>query len=80
MAKDKDLNEVSADFPIYGKDHLSLTIERQRTFPIPKSDEVSVVHGNVKSSLITQSARGSRGQMNQVRDYLSAEALAAFNK
>ena len=80
MKKDKKLDSLSAEVPLIGKDHFDLTIERSRTFPNPQGGEASTTWGNVKASLVTQSARASRGVMNNVRDELSAEALKAFGK
>lgn len=79
MKKDKKIDSLSVEIPMYGKDHFDLTIERQRTFPNPQDKEKSTTtFGNVKASYTVQAARGSRGAMNSVRDELSAAALAAL--
>lgn len=80
MKKDKKLDSMSLEVPMINKDHFDVTIERSRSFPNPQGGDAITNWGNVKASLVTQSARGSRGVMNHVRDHLAAEALKAFGK
>jgi hypothetical protein len=75
MALDKTIEEMHVEVPMLGGDRFNLTAHRSRTFPIPKSDKVTLQYGTLSATLVTQSARASRGAMNHVRDYLAAEAL-----
>jgi hypothetical protein len=75
MEKDKTIEAMPLEIPLIGGDHFDLTVHRSRTFPIPKSDKVTTQYGTLSATLVTQSARASRGAMNHVRDHLAAEAL-----
>ncbi len=77
--KEKKIDQLDLEVPLLGKDHFDLTFERSRDFPNPQDKANPIkVWGNVKASLTTQAARGSRGVMNTVRDELSEAALKAF--
>ena len=78
MKKEKDLASLSLEFPMVGKDHFDVHYNREQTFPNPAGGEPITKFGTVRTALVTQSAVASRGEMNKVRDFLSAEALKAF--
>lgn len=81
LKKDKDLQKVEATVPLFGKNKLELTVERKHVFPNPADAEnPKTVFGNVKVSLITQSARASRGVMDQVRKELQDKAFDLYGK
>lgn len=81
IKKDKDLEKVEATVPLFGKNKLELTVERKHTFPNPAdAANPKTVFGNVKVSLVTQSARASRGVMDQVRKDLQEDAFAAYGQ
>lgn len=78
MEKEKDITALSLEFPMIGKDHFDVHYNREQTFPNPAGGEPITKFGTVRTALTTHSAISSRGEMNKVRDFLSAEALKAF--
>lgn len=79
MEKDKTIDAMSVEVPMAGRNHFDMTYSRQQTFPNPTGGDAITKYGTIKSNLVTQSAIASRGEMNRVRDFLSAEALKAFS-
>lgn len=80
MKKDKKLEQLTVEVPLVGHDHFDLTLNRSRTFPNPAGGDPIQKWGVVNAQLVTQAARANRGDMNSVRDHLSALALEQLAK
>lgn len=81
MKKDKKLEEVKIEVPLLGTDKFGLVMNRVETFRNPaggENDPGIVKYGNIVPKLVTQSARGNRGDMSKVREYLQEAAMKAL--
>jgi hypothetical protein len=81
MKKDKKLDSITLSTPLMGTDKFELKIDRTRTFPNPSKTgdgEPVVKYCVITPNLITQGARGNRGEMSIVREELSEMAMKAL--
>lgn len=79
MKDNPELNRVSGEIPLYGKDVFRVAVDRSGTVRNPKTGEVSTVHGVVRTEFV-QTAGANRGVMSSVRTSLREAAEAALNK
>lgn len=81
MKGNPEIQQMTIEIPMVGKDHYDVTINRQRTYRNPQDESTPVVKwGQVDTQLVTHSAKNSRGEMNAIRDKLSAMALEQLFK
>lgn len=78
LKKHKDIDQISAAFPLYGKDAFSVSMDRSKTYPNPAGGEPSTTYGVLSAKLETQAARANRGLIKHIREELSESALKAF--
>lgn len=79
MAKNKSVEEVVAEIPMFGKDEFSVGMERSKKFHNPGTGaETDPTYGFVTAKLVTAAARSNRGMINHVRKELQEEALKAL--
>ena len=85
LAKHPDLQSVAMTVPMNGKNHLELTMHRERTYPVPSVDGAPkrpdvVKHGVVESKYLVAEANASAGQLKQVKIALNVSAAAAYGE
>ena len=76
MKNNGDLNQMTLEIPMVGKDHYDITINRSRTFRNPQDESTPVVKwGYVQDQLVTHALKNGKGEMSAVRDRLAEMAL-----
>lgn len=79
MKKHKDVEVLSASFPLLGKDTWNVGIDRKKTFPNPANpDQPIESYGVVSAKLEINEARLKVGQLKQVKLELGEAALKAL--
>ena len=81
MKNSSEVNQLTLEVPLVGKDHYDITVNRSRTYRNPQDETTPVVKwGHVESQLVTHAIKAGRGEMSVIRDRLSAMALEALCK
>lgn len=79
MAKHKDVEVLSASFPLLGKDTWNVGVDRKKTFPNPANpDQPIESYGVISCKLEINEARLKVGQLKQVKLELGEAALKAL--
>jgi hypothetical protein len=80
IKKHKELETVTAEFPMSGKDHLNVSVKREQTFPVPgSSGEKTTKYGHVQVAYKADAMRNV-GQMKKVMEDVSDLFEAACKK
>ena len=78
MAKHKNIESVSAEVPMVGKDRVNYTVHRQKEYPNPAGGDKIVKKGEVSASLHIQGAVTKTGQLKLVREQIADLALKSL--